>query len=389
MNTLIKNADIYTPDRHIAEGAILIEGQKIASVQAGSITSAPPDTQVIDARRHRVIPGLIDTHIHGAGGCDISAGGTAGAARYLAAQGITAFLASTHFVMEHTELLQSVERIAEVIDNPPQGAQILGIHMEGPWIAPDRSPFSRAELCYPLTREDVRLFQSASNGYLRMVTFAPELAGALEAIPWLREQGIIPSIGHTNAGYELTIEAVKLGLNHSTHTFNAMPPLHHRKPGALGAILDCPGINAELIADGYHVLPPLMRLLIKAKGVENVSLVSDAVPLAGMPAGTEMDWAGLRIGTDGEISVLRDGRPAGAYKLLNRSLKVLVEREVATFAQAVSMASTAPASVLNVKKGQLASGYDADLVIMGDDYHSLLTMIAGQIVFSKENSSIS
>ncbi len=383
MNTLIENADIYTPDQHIPSGVILIEGQRITSVVSGRESTSPPNTKTIDAGGRRVIPGLIDTHIHGAGGFDISADGTAGAAAYLAAQGITAFLAGTHFVMTHAELLRSVARIADVIDNPPAGAQILGIHMEGPWIAPDRSPFSRAELCYPITRDEVRLFQEACGGHLRMVTFAPELPDALEVIPWLREQGIIPSIGHTNAGYELTMQAVKLGLNHSTHTFNAMPPLHHRSPGAIGAILDSPQIYAELIADGFHVLPPMMRLLIKAKGIDKISLISDAVPLAGMPAGTEMDWCGLHLGTDGEISTLRDGRPAGAYKLLNRSLKVLVENEVVSFAEAVSMASSVPAGILNLKKGRLAAGYDADLVIMDEDYNPFLTMIAGKIAFSK------
>jgi len=383
MNTLIENADIYTPDQYIVNGSILIEGQKITAVHSGKTASLPPDTQIIDALGKKVIPGLIDTHIHGAGGFDISAGGTPGAARYLATQGTTAFLPSTHFVMTHDELLRSIAQIAEDMQNMQEGAQPLGIHMEGPWIAADRSPFSQEELCYPITRGDIELFIKASQGRLRMVTFAPELPGSLEVIPWLKEQGIIPSIGHTNASYDLTMQAVALGLKHSTHTYNAMPSLHHRNPGALAAIMDSPQIYAELIADGFHVLPPLMRLLIKAKGIDRISIVSDAVPLAGMPAGTEMDWCGLHIGTDGEISILPDRRPAGAYKLLNRSLKILVEKEVASFSEAVRMASTVPAEILNVKKGRLTAGYDADLVILNEDYNPLLTMITGRIVFSK------
>ena len=384
MTMLIENADIYTPNRHIANGSILVEGQKITAVYPATAATRPADTQILDACGKRVIPGLIDTHIHGAGGFDISAGGTPGAARYLATQGITAFLPSTHFVMTHEQLLRSVAQLAEDMQHLTEGAQTLGIHMEGPWIAADRSPFSQEQLCYPITREDIELFIRASQGLLRMVTFAPELPGALEVIPWLKAQGIIPSIGHTNANYELTMRAVALGLDHSTHTYNAMPPLHHRNPGALAAIMDSPQINAELIADGFHVLPPMMRLLIKAKGIDRISIVSDAVPLAGLPAGTQMDWCGLHIGTDGEISILPDGRPAGAYKLLNRSLKVLVENEVASFGEAVRMASTVPAEILNVKKGRLAAGYDADLVILDDDYNPFLTMIAGRIAYSKK-----
>ncbi len=383
MKTLIRHADIFTPFEHYNDGVVLVEDQRIAYAGMESGIGLSADAQVIDAGGRRAIPGLIDTHIHGAGGFDISAGGTQEAARYLATQGITAFLPSTHFVMNHDELLRSVAQVAEDMQNLQGGAQALGIHMEGPWIAADRSPFSQAELCYPITRQDIELFIKASQGRLRMVTFAPELPGALEVIPWLGEQGIIPSIGHTNADYNLTMQAVKLGLNHSTHTYNAMPPLHHRSPGALGAIMDSPQIYAELIADGFHVLPPMMRLLIKAKGVDRISIVSDAVPLAGMPAGTEMDWCGLHIGTDGEISILRDGRPAGAYKLLNRALRVLVENEVASFANAVRMASTVPADILGLKKGRLAAGYDADLVIMEEDYNPFLTMIAGKVAFSK------
>lgn len=387
MKTLILNADLYKPGEHLPGGAILVEGKSITAVGAKPQIPTPQDVQIIDAKGHKVIPGLIDTHIHGAGGFDIAAGGTAGAAAYLAAQGITGFLATTHFVMTHAELEHAVADIARVIQSEPKGARILGIHMEGPWIAADRSPFSRTELCYPITREDIRLFQAISKDQIRMVTFAPELEGALEVIPFLREHNIIPSIGHTNADYETSIQAVELGLNHSTHTFNAMPPLHHRNPGALGAIMNCAQIDAELIADGYHVLPPMMELLIKAKGFDKISLVSDAVPLAGLPAGTRMNWCGLKIGTDGQTSILEDGRPAGAYKLLNQSIKVLVDTGVASFTEALSMASMVPARILGLQKGQIKAGYDADLVIMDDQMNPLLTMVEGQIIHSRDISN--
>ncbi len=255
--------------------------------------------------------------------------------------------------------------------------------MEGPWIAADRSPFSREELCYPLTIEDARLFQETSRNQLRMITFAPELVREPDVIPWLREHGIIPSVGHTNADYETVMRAVELGLNHSTHTYNAMPPLHHRNPGTIGAVMDSREIYAEMIGDGFHVLPPMMRLLIIAKGIERVSLVSDAVPLAGLLPGTHITWCGHEIGTDGEISTFPDGRPAGAYKLINQSIKVLVDSEVVKFSEAVAMASAVPAEILNLKKGRLEKGYDADLVIVDDQMDPLLTMIEGQTVYSR------
>jgi len=382
MKTLIINGEIFTPTSHVENGSILIDDKLISAVGTADQFSISSEMKVIDADGKKIIPGLIDTHIHGAGGYDMTGSGVREAAQYLGSKGITSFLATTHFMMSHKELVKSIADIADVIESPPAGAKILGVHMEGPWIAPDRSPFSKPEFCYPITCEDVQIFQKASNNHLRMITFAPELPGALDVIPWLKENHIIPSIGHTNADYHTVVKAVDLGLNHSTHTYNAMHPFHHRKPGTLGAVFDFPEIYAELIADGFHVLPPAMRLLIKAKGADKVCLVSDAVPLAGLPAGTNFNWYGFDISTDGQISILPDGRPAGAYKLLNQDLKILIETQVATFSEAVLMASTNPAITLNLNKGQLSPGFDADIVIMDENYLPLLTMVEGQIIYS-------
>ncbi len=379
--------DIHTPDVEIKDGVLFIQDGKIQKVNDhGSLAEIPPSARVLDHREKRVIPGLIDTHIHGAGGFDMTGKEVANAANYLPRHGVTSFLATTHFLFSHENLLQAVIEIADAIQSEPVGAAILGIHMEGPWVAADRSPFSKPEFCYPITREDILAFIQASRHNLRMVTFAPELPGALEIIPWLREQNIIPSIGHTNASYDIVNKAVEYGLNHSTHTFNAMPPLHHRQPGTLGAILDFEQITAELIGDGFHVQPPIMRLLIKAKGIDKICLVSDAVPLAGMPAGTQISWHGFEIGTNGEISTLPDGRPAGAYKLLNQEIKVLVEQKVTSFTNALSMATKIPAAMLGLKKGQLKAGFDADLVILDDSYLPVLTMVGGKIVYENQSN---
>jgi len=379
---LVIRGNLHTPDVEIKDGVLIIQGGKIQSVNdQGSLAKIPPSATVLDHRGKKVIPGLIDTHIHGAGGFEMTGKGVSGAASYLPSHGVTGFLATTHFLISRKNLLQAVVEIADVIQSEPIGAAILGIHMEGPWVSPDRSPFSKPEFCYPITREDILAFQQAARRNLRMVTFAPELPGSLEIIPWLKEQNIIPSVGHTNASYEVVQKAVSAGLNHSTHTFNAMQPLHHRQPGTVGAILDFEQITAELIGDGFHVQAPIMRLLIKAKGIDKVCLVSDAVPLAGLPAGTRINWHGFEIGTNGEISTLPDGRPAGAYKLLNQHLKVLVDQKVATFNQALATATRIPADMLGLNKGQLKAGFDADLVVLEDDFQPILTMVAGKVVY--------
>jgi N-acetylglucosamine-6-phosphate deacetylase len=382
---LVIRGDLITPEAEIKDGTLLIKDGIIQAVSSReSQTGIPSDAKVLDHRGKKIIPGLIDTHIHGAGGFDMTGRDVAEAAKFLPSHGVTSFLATTHFLISRKQLLQAVLEIADVIQSKPGGAAILGIHMEGPWIAADRSPTSKPEKCYPITRKDILAFQQASRRSLRMVTFAPELPGSLEVIPWLREQNIIPSIGHTNASYEITKKAVELGLNHSTHTFNAMQPMHHRQPGALSAIMDFEEITAEMIGDGFHVQAPLMRLLLKAKGIERVCLVSDAVPLAGLPAGSHISWHGFEIGTDGQISTLPDGHPAGAYKLLDQQIQVLVQQKVADLPTAVAIASRIPAAMLGLNKGQIKTGFDADIVILDDTLQPLLTLVAGNVVYERQ-----
>jgi len=238
----------------------------------------------------------------------------------------------------------------------------------------------RAEFCYPLTQPDLERFQTAARGAVRMVTLAPEQGGVLAAIPWLVERGIVASIGHSDADYDTVQRAVALGLSHATHTFNAMRPLHQREPGVLGAVLAHDAIVAQLIADGYHVHPAAMRMLIRAKGVERVCLVSDAMVVAGLPPG-EYEWDGRRIIRAGESSRFPDGALAGSAMLLNQMLRVIVEQVGLPFAQAVRMATEVPARVLGLRKGRLAPGYDADVVVLKDDYEPSLTLIGGQVVY--------
>jgi N-acetylglucosamine-6-phosphate deacetylase len=382
LNLLLTGGEVYTPGKTYNPGAVLVNGKTIEAVGAAEGISISPDTRVIDASGRRVIPGLIDLHLHGAHGSDVSGAGLANVIQCLPANGITSFLPTTTFMFEANKLRADMRRMAEIIARPPAGAQVLGIHMEGPWIAADRSPFSQASLCYPLTRADIESFQEACQDAVRMITFAPEMGQAMQVIPWLLSHEIVPSIGHTNADYQTVERAVALGLNHATHTYNAMQPLHHRNPGTLGAVLDFDQITAQVIADGFHVHPAALRLLIKAKGVERVCIVSDAVPTAGLAAGSQIDWGGFHILTDGETSRLSDGKPAGSAQLLNQMLKILVQKAGVPFSDAVKMASQVPASVLGLRKGRLQAGYDADLVVLDDEYRAVITIIAGNIVYS-------
>jgi N-acetylglucosamine-6-phosphate deacetylase len=364
---------IYDP------GAVLIDNGSILAVGPAETFAIPPGSEVIDVGGERIIPGLIDLHLHGFGGSDTMGLGLAQVIQALPAHGITAFLPTT-VAAPMKVLLNALRAMADVCTAPPVGAHVLGIHLEGPWVSRMRSGGLRAEHCYPLNRADVERCQSACGERVRMITLAPEEGQALSLIPWLEKQGIIASIGHSDADYDTVSRAVRAGLKHATHAFNAMRPLHHRDPGTVGAVLDHEAIVAQLIADGYHVDPAAMRILIRAKGVGRVCLVSDAMPVAGLPPG-EYDWDGRRIVRAGQTSRFPDGALAGSAMLLNQMLRVMVEKVGVTFAEAVRMSSDVPAQVLGLRKGRLAVGYDADVVVLKEDYQPSLTVIGGRAVY--------
>jgi N-acetylglucosamine-6-phosphate deacetylase len=296
--------------------------------------------------------------------------------------GITGFLPTT-VSAPIDSLVEALRAMARVLEDPPLGAKVLGIHLEGPWVSPRRHGGMRAELCRPLQRNEVRRCQKAARGAVRMITLAPEEHDALDLIPWLVNQGIIASVGHSDADYDTISRAVAVGLNHATHTFNAMRPLHHRDPGTVGGVLDHDGIVAQLIADGHHVDPVAMRLLVRIKGTGRVCLVSDAMFVAGMPPG-EYNWDGRTLVRAGETSRFLDGALAGSAMSLNDMLRVVVEKVGLPFADAVRMASDVPAQVLGLRKGRLAAGYDADVVVLNEDYRPWLTVVGGHLAYREE-----
>jgi len=384
MKTLLTNAVLYTERSVYNPGSVLFEGNQILASGFSHLIETPADCQVVDLEGRALLPGLIDVHIHGIHGNDFNHHGVDGAPEHFLKHGITGFLVTPSYTVSRQELLDEVSYIGNFIEKgQTKGARALGIHMEGPWIEPERSPFSLNEYCYPLTLSDIQDFYEASKSHLRMITFAPEMEPALEVIPWLVAHNIIPSIGHTNADYETTQRAIALGASKTTHTFNAMIPLHHRKPGTLGAVLDSKEVVCEMISDGFHLHPPIMRMLVEMKGVERVCIVSDAVVISGFPPGTTYEMDGFKIMTDGRTSrKVPGGEPAGAAMLLNQSLQVLVEEVGFPMQDAVYMASAVPAKMLDLPKGRLYPGFDADIVVLNENYKPELTYIGGNLEYS-------
>ena len=377
----IVNGHVYTPDQVFTPGTVLIEEGHITGVGSADALPVPAGAEVIDAAGMAVVPGFIDVHMHGLMGHDAMGPGLAQVIRELPAFGVTAFLGTT-LTWPRDETLAGLEAMAEVLNTPPTGAQCLGIHLEGPFLSPTRPGMATSDWFEPLTWEGFQTFQQAARGHICMMTFAPEAGEAMACIPRLVEAGVVPVIGHSNATFEQVAQAVQLGLSHASHTFNAMRPLHHREPGVVGAVMYFDEIVAELIADGVHVHPTAMAILLRVKGVERVALVSDAAMLAGLPDG-EYEWEHKPVFVQDGSCRLADGTLAGAHALLDTGVRNLVSQVGLPLEQALVPATRVPAGVLGLRKGRLAPGYDADIVVLDSKLRPALTLVRGDLAFDR------
>jgi N-acetylglucosamine-6-phosphate deacetylase len=345
----------------------------------------PAEATVVDYRPHLLAPGCIDVHTHGGAGCSFSSGppeDTLKAAAYRATTGTTAILPTVTGVWD--ELVAALAKLAALTDARRQdGAAILGVHVEGPFVNPVRKgAISESTMRRPSV-DDLRRLQDVAAGTIRMMTIAPELPGALPVVEEMVRLGIVPSIGHSDASYQQALDAVAAGARKSTHTYNAMRPLHHRDPGTVGAVLADDRLVAELIADGVHVHPGAMRVLLNAKGPANVALVTDAIRYAGLPEGVyERAGRGRMTVKDG-AALLDDGTLAGSVSPLNRNLRLLRDPLGVSVDDLFTMAARVPAALLGWHAGTIAAGCPADLAVYDSDFTCLATFVAGHQVFRR------
>jgi N-acetylglucosamine-6-phosphate deacetylase len=248
-------------------------------------------------------------------------------------------------------------------ETPNGGARVLGVHLEGPFVNPARRGALPPEGLRPPNVAEFLALADAAEGRLKITTLAPEPPGAADVVSAARGQDVVVSMGHTDATYEQTLEAIEWGVRHVTHCFNGMRPFHHRDPGCLGAILSSPAITVELIADGVHVHPGAMALLLAAKGAQGTLLVTDGIAAAGLGDG-DYSLAGEAIQVRAGVASLPDGSLAGSATTMDQALRNVVRLGLAPLAEAVRMASTNPAELLGLdgRLGRIAPGFTADLV---------------------------
>jgi N-acetylglucosamine-6-phosphate deacetylase len=349
-------------------------GEPPAAAGAGS-------PERVDAGGSTLLPGFIDLHVHGGDGAeamDASVDGLRRMARFHATHGVTALVPTTWTASE-AATRAALEAIADVAGPVDGGATILGAHLEGPWINPARCGAQDPSLIRPPDVDEARRLLDV--GGVLMVALAPELPGAVRVIAECRERGVAVSAGHTEAGFAAMTEAVRLGVRHVTHTFNAMGGFSHREPGTVGAALALPELRCELIADGVHVHAGAMAVLARAKGPDGVVLVSDATRAAGLPEGP-VDLGG-RVGHHGGGAVrLPDGRLAGSALTLDVALDRFAAATGSSWEALWRAAAGNAAAALGLStKGRLAVGADADLVLLDASGGVRLTVVEGRVVF--------
>lgn len=375
---------ILTPDQTIERGLIIIEGSAISAVVQEQGFPVPEEAEVFDLGELTVLPGFIDVHIHGWGGHDFRSRDPQSLLKVSALlpfYGVTTYLPTICDVPEQ-EMVEVIERVCHLISSQTGGSNAAGLHLEGPFLNPSRKGAMRPEALRQPSLHLLEGYIACGGGNIRMVTLSPELDGALDIVQRLDEVGIVGCMGHSEADYAQAVAAIRKGVRHAVHTFNAMGPFHHREPGVVGAVLTDETVTAEVIPDGVHLHPAAVKLILMAKGQSRVVTVSDAHPLAGMGPGNYKDVNGRELMVGSDAVRLKDGTLAGGATPMNRLVKNLAEFAGISLQGAVASATINPARLLGIegKTGSLEAGKDADITAVDDGFNVRLTMVKGEVV---------
>ena len=365
---LIRNAAAYLDGRFVPGTDVRVQDGVVAEV--GSGLPALPDELVIDAEGQYLIPGFVDVHIHAFFGHDTMEGEEAVRymSRWLAKEGVAAFLPTTMSADEEDTRI-AVRGVRAVMDNPePHGARVLGAHMEAPFLAPGKCGAQVAEHFMDPSMEALSRITGGDLAAVRIITIAPERNGSEAFVRAATEQGIIVSIGHTAATGDITHAAADWGASHVTHTFNAQTPIHHRDPGVPGAALVDDRLFCEMICDGVHLHPDIIRLMVRAKGTGKAVMITDAMEAAGLSDG-DYELGGQKvIVKDGEAR-LESGVLAGSVLTMPKALRNMINRFGFAPEDAVRMCTQTPAESVGEKlAGRIAPGSPAPLTLWSEDW---------------------
>lgn len=374
-----------TPEAEALRNVLIKNGaiERIDAADAGLKAE-----QVLDAGGRLLAPGLIDVHIQGAGGADVldaTPEALATIAQTCARTGVTSYLATT--VYKPGQDNHHLKVASECVGHDLGGARLLGIHLEGPFISQRKRGMIQPDCLIDPSPEALDAILSQTGDGLSMMTVAPELPGGLDMARALVDRGVIASLGHTHATYEETLRGFDAGINHVTHFFNAMPSLHHRDPGPLGAIFERSDVTVQVITDGVHLHPSVVRLTYAALGPERFVTITDGMQALGLPDG-HYTYNDLPYEARNGTARYQDGTLIGTALGLNQMLARLVAFTGCSPTTAIHTVTENAASVLGLgqKTGSIQAGYDADLVLLEEDWAVHTTIVAGRIVYQKENA---
>ena len=400
----LSGADLVLPDRVLAGGTLVLDGERILEIGSDRSTEL-----AFDFPEHYIVPGFIDVHVHGIEGTDTLDGGGAIAtmAEQLPKYGVTGFC-PTSIACDPTALrgMLSGVRLARTT-RPPGGARVLPAHLESNFINPDykgaqpasclrhppkgvrpgSDPLAGTATSGVFSGEEILAEIAAARPDVGIITIAPELDGALELIADLVAHGHHVSLGHSGATYEQAQAGIRAGARQATHLFNRMPPLGHRVPGLAGAVLESDDVFAELICDGVHVHPAMMRMALAAKRPDRIMAITDGTSGSGLPKGSTATLGGYRI-TLRDAAYLDDGTIAGSTLTMDRAFTKLVSEVGLSLSDAATVCSTTPARALGLQGfGVIAAGAIADLVVLDRDLRVVQTWVAGTLAWQGPSKS--
>ena len=404
---VLSGAELVLPDRILSPGTLTIDGGRIVDIRAGS-TQAGTGSPF---HGHYIVPGFIDVHVHGVAGVDALDAGESvrSIAAHLPRYGVTAFCPTT-VACDPASLRRVLMQIAQVRAAPaPRGARVLPAHLESNFISPEYAGAQPAA-CLRTPRSALENYRRAEGGTrasgpdtfdgaaileeidraapdVGIVTVAPELDGALDLIAWLGGRGHRVSLGHSGATYEQALDAIAAGASQATHLFNRMSRLEHRAPGLVGAVLQTDEVAAELICDGVHVHPALIRTAIAAKRPGRVLAITDGTAAAGLEEGDRAALGGRTLTVRDSAAYLPDGTLAGSVLTMDAGFRTLVNRVGVSLVDAVTMSATTPARELGlVGHGLLAVDAVADVVVLDTQLRVVQTYVGGQLAYARTRS---
>ena len=376
---VFKNATVYVEGKGLKKCSVAFNEtiEKIGKFVKGEEIKLPDNAIVL--------PGFIDQHIHGAGGSDGMDGTVediATIAQTIAAEGTTSFLVTT-MTQSQENITKALAAVKEYREKAPEtGARVIGVHLEGPFIAAAHKGAQPLEYVKTPDVATFDVYNEASGNCIKILSLAPEIEGAVEFIRHINSKGVVASIGHTGAKFVDIARAVEVGASNVTHTYNAQTALHHREIGTVGSAMLLDTLNCELICDCIHVSVPAMRLLVKNKPLDKLTLITDAMRAKGIPDGVS-ELGGQTVYVKNGEARLEDGTLAGSVLRMNRAVQNMVEKVGASFTQAVDYATINPAKTLGIDKetGSIKVGKRADFTVINDKFDVLLTVRDGKIVY--------